>query len=373
MSAMADASRTRLVLAAPDAYKGTVGAKELAHAVAAAATDAGWLCDECPVSDGGEGFADVVSLAATSPRSGRHDTADGPDSGRWIDTTVTGPLGRPVVARWYLGRGQAVIESATASGLPLAGGAAGNDPVAATTRGTGELIAAAVAAGARRILIGVGGSATTDGGLGAMEAIDGSGGLKGVDVVVACDVQTPFVEAADVFGPQKGASPDQIVILRHRLEALVDRYRVERAVDVSVLPSAGAAGGLAGGLAALGARLVPGFAVVAEAVSLADRLGRADLVVTGEGRLDASSWSGKVVGEVQEMARIAAVPVLVVAGTLGVGGARPGLEFVDLTARFGVETALAEPAACVRAVVRQALGQCLDDRAGSGSPNVSDP
>jgi len=362
---MAPPSRPPLVLAAPDAFKGTAPAAEVAAAVAAAAVDAGWACDECPLSDGGEGFADVISAAGESRRRGpggppdaaHGGHADAADGGRWVETTVTGPIGGPVAARWYLGGGQAVIESARASGLPLAGGATGNDPVGATTRGTGELIVAAVGAGARRILVGVGGSATTDGGLGAVEAIDESGGLHGVDVVVACDVQTLFVDAAEIFGPQKGATHDQVAVLRRRLEALADRYRAERGVDVSSLTGAGAAGGLAGGLAVLGARLVPGFDVVADAVSLAERLGQADMVVTGEGRLDASSWSGKVVGGVSAMARTAAVSVLVVAGAVGPGGSRPGLDLVDLTTRFGAEAAMAEPGACVRATVREALEQ----------------
>ena len=223
MSAMAQPLRSPLVLAAPDAFKGTAAAAEVAGAVAAAAVDAGWVCDECPLSDGGEGFATVISAAGTRP-GGSGGPAHRAHGGHWVETAVTGPIGGRVVARWYLDGAQAVIESATASGLPLAGGAAGNDPVAATTRGTGELIVAAIGAGARRILVGVGGSATTDGGLGAVEAIDAAGGLQGVDVVVACDVQTLFVDAAEIFGPQKGATPDQVVVLRRRLEALAHRY-----------------------------------------------------------------------------------------------------------------------------------------------------
>ena len=354
MSAMAQLLRSPLVLAAPDAFKGTAAAAEVAGAVAAAAVDAGWVCDECPLSDGGEGFATVISAAGTRP-GGSGGPAHRAHGGHWVETAVTGPIGGRVVARWYLDGAQAVIESATASGLPLAGGAAGNDPVAATTRGTGELIVAAIGAGARRILVGVGGSATTDGGLGAVEAIDAAGGLQGVDVVVACDVQTLFVDAAEIFGPQKGATPDQVVVLRRRLEALAHRYRAERGVEVSSMASAGAAGGLAGGLAVLGARLAPGFDVVADAVSLADRLRRADVVVTGEGRLDASSWSGKVVGGVAAMARVAGVPVLVVAGAVGPGGSRHDLDLVDLTTRCGPENALADPVGCVRAAVRETL------------------
>ena len=111
----------------------------------------------------------------------------------------------------------AVVESAAASGLPLAGGAEGNDPLRATTRGTGELVVAAAAAGARRVLLGVGGSATTDGGRGALEAIEEAGGLGEIEVVVACDVKTRFIEAAEEFGPQKGATPAQVVELGDRL------------------------------------------------------------------------------------------------------------------------------------------------------------
>src|SRR5579872_644322 len=271
------ARRRPCVVAAPDAFKGTAGAPAIAEAIAAAARSAGWECDVCPLSDGGEGFAEVVAAQ-------RH------GAGAWRTTEVTGPLGAPVSARWWQGGDEAVVESAAASGLPLAGGPEGNDPVAATTRGTGELIAAAVAARARRVLVGVGGSATTDGGSGAVEAIEAAGGLGDAEVVVACDVQTAFVDAAEMFGPQKGASPSQVVELRVRLEALAADYRRRYGVDVGALPGAGAAGGMAGGLAALGARLVPGFELVAGLVDLRSRLGRADLVVTGEGRLDASTW-----------------------------------------------------------------------------------
>ncbi len=345
MSPMADRPPP-LVLAAPDAFKGTASAQVVAAAVAAGAAGARWGCDECPLSDGGEGFAEVT--AGAGPGHG--------DAGRWIETTVTGPLGEPVAAPWYLGGTRAVIESAAASGLPLAGGADGNDPVGATSRGTGELIVAAIEAGARTVLVGVGGSATTDGGLGALEAIEAAGGLGGVEVVVACDVETLFVDAAAVFGPQKGASPDQVLVLRARLEELAKSYRTRFGTDVAVLPGAGAAGGLGGGLAVLGARLVPGFDVVAGTVELEARLARADLVVTGEGRLDASSWSGKVVGGVRRLAEQAGIPVLVVVGTVGPGGAAAGLEVVDLTARFGAPRSLADPAGCVAEAVGDALG-----------------
>ncbi len=343
-------------LLAPDAFKGTATAPALALAMAAGARRAGWDGDVCPLSDGGEGFADV--LAAGPPRTG------GPPSGAWYTTTVTGPLGEPVVARWWMADAVAVVESAAASGLPLAGGAEGNDPLRADTRGTGELLVAAARAGARRVLVGVGGSATTDGGRGALDAIEELGGLGAIEVVVACDVDTRFVLAAEQFGPQKGATPAQVVELRARLDGLAVAYQERYGVAVADIPGSGAAGGLAGGLAALGAQLVPGFGVVAGAVGLADRVAGVDVVVTGEGRLDASSWSGKVVGGVVALARHVGVPVLVVAGTVGPGGIEGavsggGAEVVvrTLSDRFGEDRARSDPAGCAEEVVADAVGE----------------
>lgn len=346
-----------VVLAAPDSFKGSATAAAVADAVASAAAAAGGDCDCCPMSDGGEGFADVLAVLGGDVRH----------------TDVHGPLGLIVRAPWRLAGDDAVIESAAASGLVLVGGAGGNDPVAASTRGTGELVAAAVASGARHILVGVGGSATTDGGLGAVDAIEASGGLRGATVVVACDVDTRFVDAAAVFGPQKGADQRQVRELEDRLHRLVDDYRRRFGVDVGDLRGAGAAGGLAGGLAALGAELRSGFDLVADAVGLRRRLEGCDLVVTGEGRLDAPSWSGKVVGGVCRLAAERSVPVLIVAGSVAVGppgtevgvGA-PGTEVaegspraavtvVDLSERFGLSRSLAEPAACVSAAVTHYL------------------
>jgi glycerate kinase len=218
---------------------------------------------------------------------------------------VTGPLGDPVEAEWLVvPDGTAVVESARASGLGLVSGR--NDPLVATSRGTGELLAAAVRAGARRIILAAGGSAMTDGGLGAVDALGWS--LAGVEVTVACDVATPFVEAARVFGPQKGATAAQVALLTRRLERLAEVYWDRKGVDVGGMRYAGAAGGLAGGLAAIGARLEPGFDVVARAAGLEAALNGVDLVVTGEGRLDVSSLDGKVVGEVLEWAEAEGVP-----------------------------------------------------------------
>jgi glycerate kinase len=340
-----------MALAAPDAFKGTATASEIAGAVDSAAAAAGWACDRCPLSDGGEGFAAVMAEALA-------------ENGCWVESVVEGPLGEPVAARWWLAATasgtQAVIESAAASGLWLAGGPLRNDPAAASTRGTGELIVEAARLGARRVLLGVGGSATTDGGLGALEAIDGAGGLGDVELVVACDVDTPFLDAARVFGPQKGADAAMVSRLSARLEALAATYRDRSGTDVTTLSGGGAAGGLAGGLAVAGARLVPGFEVVAEATGLRRRLASADLVVTGEGRLDPTSWSGKVVGGVAAAAAEPGVEVVVVAGAADPSwrtglGAVPAPTVIDLTARFGTEAAHDEPSRCVTEIVAAEL------------------
>ncbi len=334
--------RRRLLLACPDAFKQTASAASVAAGMASAAVSLGWECDLCPLSDGGEGFADVLAQAGPHPAEPQV-------------TTVTGPLGARVEARWYLVGETAVIESAAASGLGLAGGAAGNDPVAATTRGTGELIAAAVAGGVRKVLVGVGGSATTDGGLGAVDAIEEAGGLGGVEVVVACDVETLFTDAAPIFGPQKGATPAQVTLLHQRLVELAERYRDRFGVNVTALPRSGAAGGLAGGLAALGARLSPGFDVVAEAVDLEARLGPAVMAFTGEGRLDATSWAGKVVGGVARRGAAAGTRVVVVAGSVAHDTQTHDLQVVSLVDRFGEARAMAEPQGCVEIAVHDVL------------------
>jgi len=231
-----------------------------------------------PLADGGEGTLDALIAAVGGSRR---------------TTAVTGPLGDVVEAEWAMLRGGvAVVEMARASGLALV--EARNDPLRATSRGTGELIAAAARSGARRIIVGVGGSASTDGGLGAIDALGWS--LPAVEVAVACDVTTPFLDAARVYGPQKGATAAQVALLGRRLERLADQYQSRTGVDVRTMEHAGAAGGLAGGLAALGATLEPGFDVVAGAAGLGDALERAAFVLTGEGRLDATSLEGKVVG-----------------------------------------------------------------------------
>jgi glycerate kinase len=309
------------LLAAPDKFRGTLTAREAAAAIAAGAERARWTAVELPLADGGEGTLDVLG-------------------GGNRRTIVSGPLGDPVEAAWRLEEdGTALIEAAQACGLTLAGGPEGNDPLRATSRGVGELIAAAVAEGATRIVVTVGGVASTDGGAGATEAVPHP---LFVPLEVACDVDARFLDAADVFAPQKGATPEQVRILRERLERLV----------IPDLPGSGAAGGLAGGLAAIGARLLPGFDLVADRVGLDQHLAEADLVVTGEGLVDATSGTGKVVGRVLERAQAAGIDALVVAGD--VAPSSP-IDALSLVARYGPERALDEPAECLMELVETAL------------------
>jgi glycerate kinase len=318
------------IVAATDKFRGTATARAVVDTIAEVARARGIRCDTIPLADGGEGTLDALG--------GPNRTA-----------TVTGPLGDPVDAAWRLSGKRAVIEMARASGLLLVGGPEGNDPIAASTTGTGELISLAIDSGATSILVGVGGSATTDGGFGALRAMYPLQRLRGIDVSVACDVRTTFVDSAAVFAPQKGASPAQVELLRRRLERLAQVYETEHGVDVTQLVGSGAAGGLAGGLAAIGARLVDGFELVAGA----------DLVVTGEGFVDAQSFEGKVVGGVVAAAYAAGVPVLVVAGDVyDAVEARDDLlstTFVSLADRFGLELALADPLTGVRRVLEDYL------------------
>lgn len=267
------------------------------------------------------------------------------------------PLGRRVKAEWREADRLAIVETALASGLDLIGGASNNDPVAAATKGAGELIAAAVKAGARRILIGVGGSATTDGGMGALEVLEPHSRLAGVELVVACDVTTRFIDAARTFAPQKGASESQVALLERRLDRLAQLYQQRFGVDVAAMSGSGAAGGLAGGLAAVGAELVSGFDLVADTVELDTRIEQADMVITGEGYLDAESYHGKVVGGVIEMARAAGIDARVVAGDVDeqvVGGEAAGSQSVtyeSLVRRFGKERAWKDATDCITEVV----------------------
>ncbi|MBN2623734.1 MAG: glycerate kinase [Acidimicrobiales bacterium] len=333
---------------APDKMRGTATAAEVAAAAGRAAEAAGWQYRLVPMADGGEGTLDALGGANRT-------------------TTVTGPLGDPVDAAWRLDGRTAVVEVARASGLALVGGAEGNDPIGASTAGTGELLAAAVDAGASRLLVGLGGSATTDGGLGALRALYPLHRLKGVEIVVLCDVRTSFVDAAEVFAPQKGASPAQVELLRRRLERLADVYLADHGVDVRALEGAGAAGGLAGGLAVAGGRLTGGFDAMADELDLHDLVEGADLVVTAEGFLDEQSFEGKVVGGVAEMAAAAAVPCVAVVGEVVPDLAveiAAGLEVVSLVERFGEHRARHDTVSCVQ----EAVAGVLAAHAGATSP-----
>jgi glycerate 2-kinase len=285
------------VLVAPDSFKGTFTATEIADAVGAGLRAAGRPVDLCPVADGGEG-----TLEALRPAIG----------GELETVSVHGPLGRELRASFLLsddGR-TAVVETAAASGLHLVP-RRGRDPFAASTAGTGELIAAAVAAGARTVLLGVGGSATTDGGTGAIEAIERAGGLGQARLVVLCDVRTPFEDAARVFGPQKGANPDAVKRLTARLNRQARRLpRDPRGIEMT-----GAAGGLSGGLwATFGAELAGGAAFVLDAVEFDRRMLASRAVITGEGKLDGQSLVGKLVAEIATRARQRGVPCDAVCG-----------------------------------------------------------
>jgi glycerate kinase len=223
--------------------------------------------------------------------------------------------------------------------------------------GLGELISVAVESGARRVLVGVGGSATTDGGLGALRALHPPQRLRGVEIVVACDVRTRFVDAAAIFAPQKGATRAQVELLRRRLERLAQVFMAETGIDVLELEGGGAAGGLAGGLATIGARLVSGFELVAEEIGLDQLIEGADLVITGEGFLDEESFDGKVVGGVASLAAELGVPCLALVGEVvdPLPELPGGLRVISLSDRFGAERAMADPCACAMELVLDAL------------------
>ncbi len=323
------------VVAAVDKFRGTASAADVAAAIGHACWELGHDCEEIALADGGEGLLDVLG---------------GPNR----RNVVTGPLGDAVEADWRLHRGTAIIEMARASGLVLAGGADGNDPMGATTTGVGELIDRALDGGATRIIVGLGGSATTDGGLGALRAIHAPARLRRVELLVACDVTTLFVDAAEVFGPQKGATPAQVALLKRRLERLHQMYRDEYGVDVATVPGGGAAGGLAGALAALGGRLVPGFELVADEIDLADRLAGVDLVITGEGHLDEQSFEGKVVGGVAAYASEADAAIHAIVGDAD-DDARRRIPTTTLVERFGLERAEREPLWCIEQIAHAVL------------------
>jgi len=266
-----------LALASPASLKSVLKPVEAALALAAGLREGGAEAVELPVADGGEGTAEVIAAA----RSG----------GRWGEAEVTGPLGEPVRARYLvLEDGSAVVEAAEAIGLRLASRL---DPLGASSRGLGELMLVAAAQTTGTILVCLGDTATVDGGAGLLEVVGDI--LRGRALRAACDVRNPLLGergAARAFGPQKGATPGVVDELERRLAAM-DELR-----PYADLPGAGAAGGIGAALAALGAELVSGAELVLEQVGFRDAARTADLVVTGEGVVDRSTFEGKAPGEV---------------------------------------------------------------------------
>ena len=286
------------VLVAPDSFKGTFSAAEVAHAVTEGLRGAGREARELPVADGGEGTMEVLVSAL---------------GGEVRQATVSDPLGRPVEAGFaLLPDGSGVVEMAQASGLSLVA-EADRDAWAASTRGTGELIAAALDAGASPIVVTVGGSATTDGGAGAIEALKEAGFEPdgGLELHVVCDVRVPFEDAPRIFGPQKGADAAMVERLGRRLDELASSLPRDPRGE----PMTGCAGGLSGGLwAAYGAELLPGAPYVLDTIGF-DALMRASaFVVTGEGSLDEQTLQGKIVGEVATRCRQGGVPCHAIVG-----------------------------------------------------------
>lgn len=382
------------VLIAPDSFGSSLTAAEAAETIAGA-----WRTtaphDEVtarPLSDGGPGFVATLQSAL---------------GGELVPVTVASPVGTPVPAVVLLVGTTAYVESAQAVGLPLVP-AELRDPTRTSSRGVGELLAAAVGTGARRVVVGLGGSATNDAGAGALvglaralglpgpaDVLAAGGGalgdvtsddldglrelrdrLRGVELVVATDVDVPLLGlhgASAGFAAQKGATPEQAQELERALghfahaatAALGDAVRPDllagarassTASRLTAAPGAGAAGGLGFGLALLGARLVQGSVFVADAVGLGDLIGDHDVVVTGEGRFDWQSLHGKVVSEVASRALAHAVPTVVVAGEVLVG--RRELSAAGITAAYAVgenpeqvAAALAAPAQTLAARV----------------------
>lgn len=358
---------SRTVVIAPDSFKGTIGARDAAATIAA-----GWRevrPDDrlviLPMADGGEGTLDAFE--ATVPGAER------------IPVTVEGPAGDAVRATWLrLPDGTGVVELASTSGIELL-----HDdlrPLDAGTRGFGQAIRAALDAGVSRLVLAIGSSASSDGGAGLLQALgarvtDAEGrpitaGARGLataarvdldglvplpprGVVVLADVDSPLLGpdgAAAVFGPQKGAAPDDV----RDIDAALARWAAIVGFDPTV-PGAGAAGGAGYALLAWGATLTPGAATVADLVGLPDALGGADLVITGEGSFDGQSARGKAPGVVLAAARAAGVPAAIVAGRVVV--APDGMRAVDLTELAGSpEAAMAEPARWLREAGRLLAG-----------------
>jgi glycerate 2-kinase len=324
-------------LIAPDSFKGTLSAAEVAEAMARGVREAGGEADPCPAADGGEGTMDALLSARDGER---------------VEVAAHDPLRRPILAAFaLLGDGEtAVVEVAAASGLPLLRPEE-RDPEQADTFGTGELIAAAIGAGARTVLVAAGGSATVDGGRGAIEAlrerIDAET-IAAVEIEVLCDVTAPYEDAAPVFGPQKGADREAVA----RLSVRLDEFAATLPRDPRGVPMGGCAGGLSGGLfGAFAARLRPGARFVLDQLGFESRLAAADGVITGEGRIDEQSLRGKVVGTVAELCAAAGKPVAAIVGQNALSLERAGDAGIGSIREAGTP---AEIAAAARELVAEA-------------------
>ncbi|MEE6177793.1 glycerate kinase family protein [Mycobacterium sp. 050134] len=302
-----------LVLVAPDCYGNTLSAVEAAAAIAT-----GWTRSRpadrfivAPQSDGGPGFVEVLAERLGEKRRLR----------------VSGPLDDPVTAEWVYdpAHATAYLECAQACGLALLDGPpTAETALTAHSRGVGQLIAEALRIGARRIVVGLGGSACSDGGQGMIDELGGldvaSQKLADVELIAASDTEYPLVGpwgAARVFGPQKGADTAAVAAMEVRLEAWALELEAFAGRDVSSEPGAAAAGGIGAGLLALGGRCESGAAIIAEHTRLAEDLETADMILTGEGRFDEQSLHGKVVGSLVDAAIPLGIPVIVLAGQVG--------------------------------------------------------
>jgi glycerate kinase len=336
------------VLIAPDSFGDSLTAVQAAEAIATGWRRArpGDTLTLAPQSDGGPGFVDVLA-----GRLGVKQTL-----------LVSGPLEAEATAAWVLDDappGTAYIECAQACGLALLGGPPTvQTALTAHSRGVGQLIAAALDAGAGRIVVGLGGSSCTDGGRAMVDELGGLEAarklLAGVELIAATDVEHPLLGpmgAAAVFGPQKGADPETVVVLEQRLTDWAAGLNAAASRDVSNEPGAGAAGGLGAALLALGARRESGAAVIAEHTRLADDVAAADLVITGEGRFDDQSLHGKVVSALSGAARGRRIPVLVVAGQVTLDD--PALSVAGITAAYSI----VEHAGSVRLAIDDAANQ----------------
>lgn len=321
------------VLVAPDKFKGSLSAAEAAEAIARGLKAAGAQVDILPVADGGEGTLEALVAAM---------------GGTMMGVIARGPLGVPV--RAHLGRlddGSGIVELSQASGLRLVGESQ-RDPLKASTYGTGELIKGALSRRPTRVIVAIGGSATVDGGTGLARALgvrflDASGNevepggmyleriakidttgldarLAGVPIEVAADVMVPIEGAARTFGPQKGATPQMIELLERGLANIAERIERDLGVAVRGVPGGGAAGGAGAMLLGLGAHLRSGAAVVLDAARFDERVKSADFVVTGEGRLDATTDDGKAPALVARRAAAANVPCFALVGEHAGGG-----------------------------------------------------